>query len=112
VAAIPAQLVEDTARRFRLLGDPTRPRIVDELHEAGELTLAELAARAETSSANACKHLALLGSEGVVAKRRTGSNVHYRIVDPTLASLCEVVCAGLRERFASLARRGGNRAAA
>ena|SRR5262245_1034639 len=112
MAAIPAQLVEDTARRFRLLGDPTRLRIVDELHEAGELTLAELAARTGTSSANACKHLALLGSEGVVAKRRTGSNVHYRIVDPTLASLCELVCAGLRERYASLARRGGNRAAA
>jgi ArsR family transcriptional regulator len=112
MAAIPAQLVDDTARRFRLLGDPTRLRLLDALHEAGELTLAELAERTGTSSANACKHLALLDREGVVAKRRGGSNVHYRIVDPTIAGLCDIVCSGLRERYASLAQRTGNRAAA
>jgi DNA-binding transcriptional ArsR family regulator len=112
VPAIPAQLVDDTARRFRLLGDPTRLRLLDALHEAGELTLAELAGRTATSSANACKHLALLDGEGVVAKRRSGSNVHYRIVDPTMIDLCELVCAGLRERYASLARLSGNEAAA
>jgi ArsR family transcriptional regulator len=112
MAAIPTQLVDDTARRFRLLGDPTRLRLLDALYEAGELTLAELARRTDTSSANACKHLALLDREGVVAKRRNGSNVHYRIVDPTIAGLCDLVCAGLRERYESLARRTGNRAAA
>jgi hypothetical protein len=42
-----------------------------------------------------------------VARRRNGTTVIYRIADPTLATLCEVVCAGLRQRYAELARLGG-----
>jgi len=112
VATVPGLLVDETARRFRLLGDATRLRLLDALHEAGETTLSELADVAGTSSANACKHLALLEREGLVAKRRTGTSVRYRIADPTIVALCELVCDGLRRRYEELGRLGETLSAA
>lgn len=107
---VPPQLVDDAARRFRLLGDPTRLRLLNVLHERGETSVGELAARAETSVANASKHLAQLERERVVARRRAGTSVRYRIDDPTVAALCDLVCTGLRERFAELGRLGSGAA--
>lgn len=99
---VPDPLVDETARRFRLLGDATRLRLLDVLQETGESMLSELAELAGTSAANACKHLALLEGNGIVAKRRVGTTVRYRIADPTVAELCKLVCDGLRRRYADL----------
>jgi DNA-binding transcriptional ArsR family regulator len=104
---VPAPLVDEVAHRFRVLGDPTRLRLLNALHAEGELSVGELAERAGASLANASKHLALLERERLLARRRNGTAVIYRIADPTLATLCEVVCAGLRQRYAELARLGG-----
>ncbi len=105
MAPVPTRLLEETARRFRLLGDPTRLRLLNALHDEGELTVSELAGRAETSVANASKQLAQLEREGVVGRERAGRSVRYRIADPTVEQLCELVCSGLRVRYAELARR-------
>jgi ArsR family transcriptional regulator len=105
MAPVPVQLVDETARRFRLLGDATRLRLLNALHDEGELTVSELAERAETGVANASKQLSLLEREGLVERERFGTSVRYRIVDPTIEQLCDLVCSGLRARFADLARR-------
>jgi ArsR family transcriptional regulator len=107
MAPVPAELVDETARRFRLLGDATRLRLLNALHDEGELTVSELAERADTSIANASKQLSLLEREGVVERKRAGTSVRYRIVDTTVEQLCDLVCSGLRARFADLARRLG-----
>ena len=57
MAVIPDSFVEDVARRFALLGDPTRLKIVSVLHEDGESTVGEIAAAAGTSATNASQHL-------------------------------------------------------
>jgi ArsR family transcriptional regulator len=106
VGTVPDHLLEETARRFRLLGDATRLRLLNVLQTDGELAVSELADRSGTSVANASKHLANLEREGIVARRRNGTTVRYRICDATIASMCELVCAGLRERYAGLARLG------
>jgi ArsR family transcriptional regulator len=110
VGTVPDDLLEETARRFRLLGDATRLRLLNALQAEGELAVSELAERSGASIANASKHLANLQREGIVARRRTGTTVRYRIADPTVAALCELVCAGLRERYAGLARLGADAA--
>lgn len=102
--AVPTQLVEQAAERFRLLSDPTRLRLLNELDAADELAVGELAERAGVGLSNTSKHLHQLEREGIVAKRRSGTTILYRIADPTLAELCDLVCSGLRLRFAALAQ--------
>jgi len=97
--AVPNELIEQAAERFRLLSDPTRLRLLNELDQAGELPVGELAERAGVRLSNASKHVHQLEREGLVARRREGTTIHCRIADPTLAELCRLVCAGLRERF-------------
>jgi ArsR family transcriptional regulator len=101
--AVPANLLEQTAERFRLLSDPTRLRLLNELDQQDELPVGELAERAGVGISNTSKHLHQLEREGLVAKRRQGTTIYYRIADPTLSELCDLVCAGLRRRFGELA---------
>src|SRR5688500_13448284 len=100
---VPDALLDEVARLFALLGDPTRLRLVRELHESGELAVGDLAERTGASVANASQHLARLPAAGVVARRRDGKNVLYRIDDPRLEQLCDTVCSGIRERARELA---------
>ena len=102
--AVPTDLVERAAERFRLLSDPTRLRLLNELDLRGELAVGDLAARAGVGLSNTSKHLHQLERGGIVARRRQGTTVFYRIVDPTLSELCDLVCAGLRRQLAALAR--------
>ena len=104
--AVPTALVEQAAERFRLLSDPTRLRLLNELDDNDELAVGELAERAGVGTSNTSKHLHQLERQGIVAKRRSGTTILYRIADPTLAELCDLVCSGLRRRFAALAQAG------
>jgi DNA-binding transcriptional ArsR family regulator len=92
MAVIPDSFLDDVARRFALLGDPTRLKIVRALHEGGELTVGEIAEAAGTSVANASQHLQRLAVGGIVGRRRNGQAVCYRIVDGTIEQLCTIVC--------------------
>ncbi len=105
MTSVPPLLLDETARRFRLLGDPTRLRLLNALHEEAELTVSELARRAGTSLANASKQLSRLEREGVVTRERSGTSIRYRLADATVGRLCDLVCSGLRKRYAELARR-------
>lgn len=97
---LPAAVVERMCDRFRLLGDPTRLRIVNALHAADEMTVGEIVAEVDVTYGAVSKHLALLRSHGVVARRRQGTHIHYRIDDPSLSDLCDAVCKGVREDWA------------
>ncbi|MEX2146928.1 MAG: metalloregulator ArsR/SmtB family transcription factor [Candidatus Rokuibacteriota bacterium] len=99
-AAIPVlspQALEIVAQRFRALGDATRLGLLHALF-AEERTVQQLCDRTRTSQANASKHLALLREQGLVARRRHGSFVYYRIADAGLQPLCRLVCGSLAER--------------
>jgi DNA-binding transcriptional ArsR family regulator len=89
---VPDSALEEVARRFALLGDPTRLRIVRVLHEQGGATVGEIAAAAGTSPANASQHLGRLLLGGVVRRRRDGQAVRYRIIDETVEQLCAIAC--------------------
>src|SRR6266545_4894592 len=95
---VPDFVLEETARRFALLGDPTRLRIVSILHDCGECTVGELAEAAGVSVANASQHLGRLAMGGIVGRRRLGRTVRYRIVEASIEQLCEIVCASVSER--------------
>ncbi|WP_320668637.1 ArsR/SmtB family transcription factor [Patulibacter defluvii] len=94
---IPEPLAELIARRFRVIGDPTRIRLLDRLRE-GAATVGELTAAIGSSQQNASKHLGVLHQAGIVSRTKEGTAVRYAIADETVFALCELVCGGLRER--------------
>lgn len=94
-APVPASLLEDAAARFRLLGDPARLRLLNELLERGEATVQDLAAATGHSHQNTSKHLRLLASGGIVGARRDGVFSIYRVTDPSIPGLCLLVCGQL-----------------
>ena len=64
----------------RALGDPKRLCVLESLAD-GEASVGELAARVSCQVPNMSQHLAVLRSAGLVAARREGSTVFYRLTD-------------------------------
>jgi DNA-binding transcriptional ArsR family regulator len=84
-------MLELVAKRFRLLGEPIRLRILQAL-ESGERTVNEIVEALEANQSNVSKHLGILYDGGLVGKRREGTSVCYFIADPVVFKLCELVC--------------------
>lgn len=102
MTVLPDSLVDEVARRFALLGDPTRLRVVRTLHDVGECSVQEIADATGTTMANASQHLARLRDSGIVERRRIGKTVRYSIADPTIEVLCATVCDSVRLRGQAL----------
>ena len=98
---LPHDLVELIARRFRVLGEPMRIRLLDRLRD-GEATVGELSDTLEASQQNISKHLAVLSDAGVLGRRKEGNHVYYRIVDEGVFALCEDVCGSVQQQLTNL----------
>jgi ArsR family transcriptional regulator len=98
---LPEDLAELIARRFRALSDPLRVRILDLLRDQ-ELSVNTLAERLGAGQQNVSKHLALLTDSGMLARRKDGNHVYYRIADEAVFTLCEQVCGSLQAQLATL----------
>jgi len=99
-------LVEQAAYRFALLGDPTRLRIMNALMGCPELSVGDIARVVSTSRFNASAHLNRLAAAGLLARRRAGTTVYYRIEDLNLPRVCDWMCESLRARARSVAGAG------
>lgn len=95
---IPDTVLEEAARRFSLLSDPTRLRVVRALLDGGDATVTEIAERVGTSLPNVSQHLSRLQAGGVVRRRRDGRTARYEIADPTIEGICDAVCRSVAER--------------
>lgn len=102
--ALPTELLEHVADRFRVLGDATRLAIIRLLIDEGELNVGEIVERLDSSQANVSKHLRTLASAGIVARRPVGTAAYYSVTDPSLIPICAIVCDRLRDQAAADAR--------
>ena len=90
---------EESAARaatlLRLLGNERRLMILCQLAE-GELSVGQIQPGVGLSQSALSQHLALLRAEGIVATRRDGQTIFYRISDPSalriIATLAELFC--------------------
>lgn len=98
---LPDPLIELVAQRFRVLGEPARIKLLDALR-SGPASVGELAGRVGLSQQNASKHLGVLYAAGLVERTRAGNSAQYAITDPSVFTLCELVCDALRDRFDAL----------
>ena len=98
---LPPALAERIARRFRVLGEPMRIRLLDNLRD-GPATVGDLCRAIDASQQNVSKHLGVLHDEGLVSRSKQGNFVRYEIADPVVFELCEQVCGGLRRQLGEL----------
>jgi DNA-binding transcriptional ArsR family regulator len=97
------QALAHVAEYFRALSEPLRLKILnalrDQAHNVGQLT--ELL---DCSQANVSKHLATLTRLGLVERRTRGTAAYYRIADPSVYQLCDLVCGQMAQHYASHAQ--------
>jgi DNA-binding transcriptional ArsR family regulator len=103
---LPQPVVELVARRFRVMGEPMRIRILDRLRD-GEATVTELTETLATSQQNVSKHLGVLHEAGILSRRKAGTHALYAIADDSVLAICEQVCGGLQRQFTELAELVG-----
>ena len=75
---------------FKLLGEPSRIRILFALLEAGELCVCDLAAVVGVSETVVSHSMRLLRAAGIVANRRDGRVIYYRLDDDHVAKMLEL----------------------
>jgi DNA-binding transcriptional ArsR family regulator len=78
----------ETAEMFRLLAHPARLQILDELRRA-EACVCHLQTVLKRPQAYVSQQLRLLRDAGLVEDHRDGTNVFYRLIDPTAERLLE-----------------------
>lgn len=82
------------AKVFHALAHPTRVAIVELLCQS-ELSVGQLCETLEIEQANASQHLAILRNNHILATRKVGNQIFYRLRDPAFAK----VLTALREYF-------------
>ncbi len=86
----------EAAAMLRLLANERRLVLLCLLIAEGEAHVGRLAERVGLSQPAVSQHLARLRDDGLVATRRTGTTIHYRIADPrvarVIATLKDVFC--------------------
>lgn len=87
---IDPQVFERAARVIRILGHPLRLRILESL-ELGERNVTDLQDELGVTQAVISQQLAILRSEDVVAPRREGPRVYYRIIEPKVSSILDCI---------------------
>lgn len=88
--ALPGDDLVRVSAVFKLLGDPTRCRLLYALLEAGELCVCDLAAAAGVMEATVSQSLRLLRACGVVLARREGRLMFYRLADAHVRLLLDL----------------------
>lgn len=98
------------AEFFRVLGHPTRVRVL-ELLKGGEMTVGDLQAELGIDSSGASQHLSAMRRQGILEARKEGTSVHYSVRDPRIFQMLEsarqVIGSHLEEANALLGELGG-----
>jgi DNA-binding transcriptional ArsR family regulator len=81
---------------FKLLGDPTRARLLCALLEAGELCVCDLAETVGVPESSVSHALRLLRTAGIVRNRRDGRMIYYRLDDAHVRLLLDLSLEHLR----------------
>lgn len=85
-ALLGAESIEAVAEIFKLLGDPTRVRLVDALSH-GERCVCDLASLVGQSESAVSHQLRLLRAARLVSVRRTGRHAYYALDDHHVVGL-------------------------
>jgi ArsR family transcriptional regulator len=83
---IPPAALARAAQLFRAMGEASRLRIL-ELLKPGEMCVTEIVAAVNEKFSTVSQRLRILRSEGLIARRREGTHVFYRLADRHVVDL-------------------------
>lgn len=90
VEMLPMDALHEAAVCLKVMAHPVRLRIVDILMQ-GEYAVREIAEMCEVKQHQACEHLRMMQSCGLLTSERRGQSVYYRIASPQLPLLLNCV---------------------
>ncbi len=85
------RVFDTVAELFGVLSTPIRLKIISAVCH-GEKNVSELLSEIQTTQPNMSQHLNMLYRSGVLAKRRDGTQMYYRLQSERVATLCRAVC--------------------
>jgi ArsR family transcriptional regulator len=85
-AGSPDQLRERSAAIAKAFADPKRLCVVERLAH-GEQSVSDLSREVGCQVPNMSQHLSVLRSAGIVASRREGNTILYRLADPQVLEI-------------------------
>jgi len=95
---MPPRAVEALAETFRVLGDPTRVRILDAI-ASGELCVCDIASLIGLSESAVSHQLRLLRGMRLVRARRAGRLVFYTVDDQHILELLKQALTHVKEEL-------------
>lgn len=91
---------QQIATYFQALSERTRLKLLFALR-GGELNVSELTESSGCSQANVSKHMAHLTNAGFVERESRGTSVYYRVSDPDIFALCDLVSGKIADLMAA-----------
>jgi DNA-binding transcriptional ArsR family regulator len=82
-----SEAIEDRARRFALLGDPTRLALLTCIHAAGPISVSDLAAATGINDVTVSQTLRYLHAAQAVSAQRDGRVVRYQLASTPIKAL-------------------------
>jgi ArsR family transcriptional regulator len=79
------------AELFGVLATPLRLRIINAICNQ-EKSVGDIMEAVDSTQPNVSQHLKVLYQAGIVAKRRVGNQVYYRVQSEKAVQLCRTVC--------------------
>jgi DNA-binding transcriptional ArsR family regulator len=101
---LPEGALTEIAAYFQVLAEPTRLQILNILR-TGERNVGELAQMCGFTAANVSRHLALMTQQGLVERESRGTSAYYKIADPAIFALCDLVCGSITRQLDRAAER-------
>ena len=82
--------LEKKAEILKALGQPTRLRIIEYLRR-GERCVCEIFPAIGGEQSNISRHLGVLKRAGILSDRREGVSIYYRIKDPSVMRVLDLL---------------------
>jgi DNA-binding transcriptional ArsR family regulator len=94
------EVFEEVSNYFALLSEPTRLKILHALC-SGERVVGAIVKEIGATQANVSRQLNMLYRARILARRKEGAQVYYRIDDQNTVELCRTVCNHMTEKVMS-----------
>jgi DNA-binding transcriptional ArsR family regulator len=92
------ELFEEVANYFSLFCEPTRLKILYAVCQ-GERSVGEIVTEVESTQANVSRQINMLYRAKILARRKEGTQVYYRIDDEKTIAMCQAVCSDIAAKI-------------
>lgn len=82
--------VSDLATLFSVLANDTRLRILHAIARGGEASVTAIGNEIGASTQSVSNHLQRMADQRIVATRRDGNRIYYRLIDPCVGGVMEL----------------------